>query len=296
MLAKNMTKGENASKDLVRGTWYAILAFGIWGILPVYWKLFKTVSPYEIVAHRIIWSCLLTGAFILVTGRWSALVQVFGERKKMAGVIGCAFLLCFNWTVFIYAVNAGHVLDTSLGYYINPLISVFLGLVILKEKVNLWQKVAILLALAAVVVITIDYGRLPWISLSLPLSFGLYGLIKKTGGVDSFTGLTLETFWMIPVALFFLFGIPSTGDSMAGGFLGGVPVMITTGVVTALPLLFFAMGAKRIPLNRVGFIHYLTPTCFFVLGRFVYHEPFSLLQFSGFILIWIALAIYSFLK
>ena len=289
-----MKDDEDLQKDLVSGTWYAILAFGIWGILPIYWKLFKGASPFEIVGHRIIWTCLLTGIILLLKGKWANLVQVFRQWKKMRGIIYCALLLSFNWVVFIYAVNSGHVLDTSLGYYINPLISVFLGLVILRERVNFWQKVSICLALAAVVIITIDFGGLPWISLSLAVSFGIYGLIKKTGAVDAITGLTLETFWMIPIAVFFLMAAKTGEDLAIAGSVPVFPLMMTTGLATAVPLLFFARAAQKIPLNRVGFIHYLTPTCFFFLGRFVYHEPFSLLQLVGFIIIWVALIIYSF--
>jgi len=166
-----------------KGAWFAIAAFGIWGGLPVYWKLLVEVSPFEIVAHRVVWSCLFTGLLIFLLGKWSLFKGVLKDKVKLRGIGIGAILLAINWLTFIYAVNSNQVLDASMGYYINPLISVFLGLVILKERVNIWQKSGILLAFVGVFIVVFQYGKIPWIALTLAFTFGFYGLIKKTGQV-----------------------------------------------------------------------------------------------------------------
>ncbi len=285
---------EKLKNQSVVGTWFAILAFGIWGFLPVFWKLLKAVSAYETVAHRVVWTCLFTALLLIVQRKWQVLKKIITDRDKLWPIGLCAALLAINWLTFIYAVNNNHVLDASLGYYINPLISVFLGLVVLKERVNRWQKLAIALAFLAVAVLTYQYGRIPWIALTLAVTFGLYGLIKKTGHVDAIVGLTLETLFMVPVALGYILVTTVSGSGvLTSGSLATPMLLISTGVVTAVPLLFFAGAAQRIPLSRVGFIQYLTPSCFFLLGRFVYHETFSSLHLVSFIFIWMALVIYS---
>lgn len=296
-------------KQNLLGTWYAILAFGLWGFLPIYWKLLQEVSPYEIVAHRVLWTLVLTLSLLYVRKKIAGIKEVLKNRSKLKRVIFCALLLGVNWVTFVYAVNSGKVLDASMGYYINPLFSVFLGLLVLKEKVNFQQKISIVLAFAGVLILTVRYGRVPWIALTLAGTFGLYGLLKKglaapaqgesgkrktSGGVDALTGLTLETLFLLPVSLVFIIftningtGVPVTGSGSM------MLLLISTGLATGIPLLFFAGAARRIPLSRVGFIQYLTPTCFFLLGRFVYHEAFSTTQLISFIFIWAALAIYS---
>jgi len=276
------------------GTWYAVLAFGLWGVLPVFWKLLQEISSYEIVAHRVLWTCFFTGALLLMRKKLIRVKAVFKDKTRLRGVLFCALLLGVNWLTFIYAVNSGKVLDASMGYYINPLVSVFLGLLVLKERVNFWQKISILLAFTGVLIITVQYGRIPWIALTLAFTFGLYGLIKKTGGVDAVTGLHLETLFMLPVALAFIFITVMSGKGALASAPGGTFLLfVLTGPVTGIPLLFFAGAARRIPLSRVGFIQYLTPTCFFFLGRFLYREAFSTIQLISFIFIWVALALYS---
>ena len=276
------------------GTFYAILAFGLWGILPIFWKLLSDIPPYEIVAHRIIWSCVFTGTLLLVLHKWKQIKSILKNKSKLRGILLCGLLLSVNWLTFIYAVNSNQVLDASMGYYINPLISVFLGLLVLKERINFWQKIAILLAITGVFLVTFQFGNLPWIALTLAFTFGFYGLIKKTGGVDPIIGLTLETSLMVPFALVYALIIHTNGSS---AFLTGSGsttfLLLSTGIITAVPLLFFAGAAQKIHLSRVGFIQYLTPTCFFLLGRFVYKEPFSSIQLISFIFIWTALFLYS---
>jgi chloramphenicol-sensitive protein RarD len=276
------------------GTWYAAFAFGLWGVLPVYWKLLKTVSPYEIVAHRVVWACAFTALVLLLRRRPGSYREIFRSGTRLRGIACSAFLLGLNWLVFIHAVNSDQVLQASLGYYINPLVSVFLGLVILKERTNLGQKAAIGLAFAGVMILSLHHGGVPWIALSLALTFGIYGLVKKTGRVDPVIGLNIETLLMVPVAFGYILW---TGFNGSGALASPTPSMvlllISTGAVTAVPLLFFALGAQRIPLSRVGFIQYLTPTLFFILGRFVYREPFPPVQLISFIFIWTALVVYT---
>jgi chloramphenicol-sensitive protein RarD len=278
----------------VTGTWYAILAFGLWGLLPVYWKLLSALPAYEIVAHRVIWACLFTALLLQIQHKWPILKSIFRDRKKLRAIILCAGLLGINWLTYIYAVNTGHVLDASLGYYINPLISVFLGMVVLKERLGGWQKAAIGLAFVAVTLLTVQYGRLPWIALTLAFTFGIYGLIKKTSAVDAIIGLIMETLFLVPAGMAYIFFTTFTGKSlMLSSTMSMVLLLVSTGVVTAVPLLLFGAAVQRIPLSRVGFIQYLTPSCFFLLGILVYRETFSTLHLVSFILIWLALIVYS---
>ncbi len=290
-----MQKDEISEDQNLAGTFFAVLAFSMWGILPVFWKLFKEISPFEIVAHRVVWTCLFTGVLILVLKKRQQTMAVFKSRTQLRGVLICALLLSLNWLTYVYAVNSNHVLDASMGYYINPLISVFLGLLVLRERVNSWQKIAILLAGIGVFLVAFQYGKLPWIALTLAFTFGFYGLVKKTGGVNPIIGLAMETFFMVPFALVYIL---LTWVNGAGALVTGpgsiTVLLVSTGMVTAIPLLFFAAAAQKIPLSRVGFIQYLTPTCFFLLGRFAYQEAFSTLQLISFIFIWCALALYSF--
>lgn len=277
------------------GTLYAVVAFGLWGILPVYWKLLQRISPLEIVVNRIFWTSVFTGILLVFLKKTPQVKKIWKNRAQIRGILICAILLGVNWLTFIYAVNSGHVLDASMGYYINPLISVFLGILVLKERVNTMQKAAIFLALGGVSLAALEYGELPWIALVLAFTFGLYGLFKKTAAVDPVIGLTAETALMVPLSLVvqtvILLG---GGDHLLGGTIQSGLLLVFTGVVTAVPLLFFTAAAQRIPLSRVGFLQYLTPTCFFLLGRFLYQEPFTQIQLASFICIWVALLLYSF--
>jgi len=276
------------------GTWFAILAFGLWGILPVYWKLLAKVSPHEIVAHRVLWAWVFTGLVLVLRRRGRSLKTTLRDRPRMKRILLSGLLLAANWLIFITAVNSGQVLQASLGYYINPLVSVVLGLVLLREKTNRTQRIAIVMAAVAVLLVTLHHGRFPWIALALALTFGFYGLVKKTGGVDPVIGLHLETLLVTPLALCHLMFIQLSGNSAISTAPTVItPLLLSTGVVTAVPLLLFARAAQSIPLSRVGFIQYLTPTCFFLLGRFVYREPVSTVQWISFVLIWLALTLYS---
>lgn len=284
--------------DSLRGIAYAAAAYFLWGFLPLYWKPLDTVSSLEILAHRIVWSFVFMIAILMVLKRINRFVggfkNLFLERVNFLSVFAASILISANWLIYIWAVNSNHVIETSFGYYINPLLSVLLGVIVLKEKLNRWQVVSFILAAIGVAILTVQYGKIPWVALSLALTFGLYGLAKKLGNVDSLTGLTYETMFVTPLAVIFLiyahmkgtgsFAVVSTSTSL---------LLAGSGVFTAVPLLCFAEGAKRITLSMVGFLQYIAPTIMLLLGIFVFKEGFSPVQFVSFLFIWLALILFS---
>ncbi len=277
-----------------KGTLYALAAYGLWGVLPIYWKLLGDVPPLEILAHRMIWALLILLALLAYKQRWVWLRAVRHSRRILLTFLATAVLLATNWFVFIWAVSQGYIVESSLGYFINPLINVLFGSVFLGERLRQWQKAAIALVLSGVLWLTISYGTLPWIALTLALSFGLYGLLRKTAALDSLEGLSLEMMLLFLPALAYLIYLSASGESS----LGRVSVLqhillLLTGIVTAVPLLLFAMGARRVTLTTLGILQYLAPTGQFLIGVFLYNEPFSQTQLIGFGLIWTALAIYT---
>jgi len=291
MNKENELKSHN---ERITGILYAAAAFTAWGFLPLYWKILKRVPAGEILAHRILWSFIFVSLIIVVYGRWDRLKEVVSNKSNRVSIFFSALLISANWFIYIWAVNDNQVVEASLGYYINPLLSVVLGMVFLRERLNFWQLVSLLSASTGVAVITLKYGKIPWIALSLALTFGLYGLVKKIANLDSITGLALETLFVAPAALVFLIFKQINGT----GSFGMVSVNVTfllafSGVVTAMPLLWFAQGAKRVPLSTVGFIQYLAPTISLFLGIFIFNEPFTKTHVISFGFIWSALALYS---
>lgn len=284
--------GENTGR---KGISYAISAYVLWGVLPLYWKALEQVPAGEILANRILWSFLFVAMLLLFNGSWRDLRDVFLSRRNLVAVFLGACLISANWLTYIWAVNNEKIVEASLGYYINPLFTIFLGLVVLKERIDKWQVLALFLALVGVIVMTVQYGQLPWVSLVLALTFGLYGLVKKRSTLNAITGLALETLVVMPLALGYVIYLNATD---AGSF-GTVSVEITlllvlAGVVTATPLLLFAQGAKRVSLSTLGFIQYLSPSISLLLGVFLYKEPFTWVEFVSFGFIWLGLGIYSF--
>lgn len=272
----------------------AAAAFLLWGVLPLYWKLLQSVSSLEILANRIIWSFVFSTGLLFLRGQGARLKGILAERKKVLAAAVAALLVSFNWGVYIWAVNAGHVVDVSLGYYINPLLSVCLGMLILQERLGRWQTVSVFLALAGVAIITVEYGAVPWVALSLAISFGLYGLIKKMANIDSVVGLALETLFLAPVALAYLGFVHARGGlSFGGASFMQCLLLIGAGPATALPLIWFGRATQRIPLSTVGFVQYVTPTIMLLIGVLIYKEPFSTIHLAGFALIWCALVIFS---
>jgi len=276
-----------------KGILYGIGAYVLWGFFPIYWKFLHPVPALQVIGHRIGWSFVILIAYVLVTKQWDEFRAVAFNSKTLLIYGVAAILLSINWLVYVWGVNAGFIVETSLGYFINPLLSVLMGVIFLRERLRPAQWIPVALATAGVVYLTAVYGRLPWIALSLAFSFGLYGLMKKLAPLGSLYGLTLETGILFPLAVIFLAFVQVTGD---GAFLhDGVVVdlfLVGAGIVTTIPLLMFASAAKQIPLSMVGILQYIAPTLQFLIGVFLYKEPFDHSHLIGFGIVWAALVIF----
>jgi chloramphenicol-sensitive protein RarD len=270
----------------------ALGAYLLWGFMPLYWKIMMDLPAQAILAFRIIFALVFVAMLLLARRRLDAVLHVFREPRKALLVAVAAVLISVNWGIYIWAVNAGQVVETALGYYINPLVSICLGMVFFRERLNPRQWGAVALGLGGVVVLGLEYGRLPWIALSLAFSFGLYGLIKKLLGINSLVSLGLETLFALPLAIILLLTTGVAADPANIGTWGWILVMLA-GPITAIPLMLFGHAASRIPLSMLGFIQYVSPSINLVLGIFVFHEAFSLLQLASFACIWAALAVFS---
>jgi chloramphenicol-sensitive protein RarD len=268
-------------------------AYALWGLFPIYWKLLHQVPALQVIGHRIAWSFVLLIVVILLTKQWKEFRSTALTPKTLGIYSIAAVLLSLNWLVYVWGVNAGFIIETSLGYFINPLLSVLLGVVFLRERLRPSQWIPVGLAAAGVIYLTVAYGRLPWIALSLAFSFGIYGLVKKVAPLGSLYGLTLETAIVFPIALIYLLVVDFTGT---GAFLhqGALTdiLLIGTGVVTSIPLLLFASAARQIPLTVIGILQYIAPTLQFLIGVFLYHEAFDRSRLMGFGLVWLALIIF----
>ena len=276
-----------------KGIVYAFAAYGMWGFFPIYFKLLLPVSAMQILAHRVIWSVVFLG-IVMTTMREFANMRATLTRRIVITYLAAACLLAVNWFTYIWAVNAGFILEASLGYFINPLVNVFLGVVFLRERLKVWQWIPIGLAAIGVIYLTISYGTLPWIALVLAFSFGLYGLMKKVAPLGALHGLTLETAILLLPSLGYLLLMESQGTGYFGHLGVEKDLMLAFGgVLTALPLLFFAGAARRIALSTMGLIQYVAPTLQFLVGVFIYHEDFTPQRVVGFSIIWLALIIYS---
>ncbi len=277
-----------------KGLLYAVGAYLAWGFLPLYWKALQTVPAIQIVGHRMVWSLLFIGFIFMFTQRWSLFLQAIKNKKVLFIYFAAGSTLFFNWFIYVWAVNAGHVVETALGYFINPLVYVLLGVVLLREKLRPWQWVAVGAATAGVLYLTFIYGSLPWIALTLAFTFGFYGLIKKTAPLKALDGLFLETALLfLPAFGFLLFQEASGIGAFGHAHLTTHLLLILTGVATGLPLLLFAAAARLIPLTTIGILQYLAPTIQFLLGVFLYGEAFTPTRLIGFSLIWLALLIYT---
>jgi chloramphenicol-sensitive protein RarD len=285
---------QNRKQDGIVGAWYAVSAFSLWGVLPLYWKALKQVPSSQILAHRIIWSCIFVLLLILLQKRVREARNSFLSGRNRIYFTLSALCIGINWFIYIWAVNAGHIVEASMGYFINPLFSVLLGVIFLRERLSFWQKVSVCLAFCGVLYMTVQYGKLPWIALSLAVSFGFYGLLRKTSHAESLVGLIFETAFLSPIALLYLVvrGIQGTGSFGAVSPLLHL-LLMSSGIVTAMPLLWFSNGARRIPLSTVGFIQYITPSLQLFIGVIVFKEPFTNIHALSFSLIWGALVIYS---
>ncbi|GAB4384846.1 MAG: EamA family transporter RarD [Elainellaceae cyanobacterium] len=275
------------------GALYAVLAYSSWGLLPIYWKFFGKTPAVEVLSHRIIWSMLFLAGLLLLQHRGAELGQLRHSPKHLRILLATAILLSFNWGLYIYGVNTDRVIETSLGYFINPLVNVLLGFVFLKERLNRAQTIAVGLASLGVAYFVWQFGQIPWIALALALSFGLYGLLRKVVPVSPMVGLTVETLLVTPIALIFVGVLAATGVGQLGVDWRITGLFVGAGVMTSFPLLWFNNAAKRLRLSTLGFFQYLAPTLQLLLGVFLYHEPFTPTHLITFGLIWLALLIYS---
>jgi len=274
------------------GIWYALGAYVLWGLFPIYWKWLQHVPAIQLIGHRIIWSFVLLMVMIFATRQWTKFRSTL-TRRVLGVYLIAGLLLSVNWLVYVWGVNNGFVVETSLGYFINPLLSVLLGLIFLKERLRPAQWFPIGLAAFGVIYLTRAYGSLPWIAISLAFTFGFYGLVKKLSPLGSLYGLTLETGLVFLPAIGYLLYSESTGQGAFGhtGIASDL-LMIGGGVVTTVPLLMFASAARRIPLTMVGIMQYIAPTLQFLLGVFVYHEAFTTTKLIGFSMVWVALIVF----
>jgi chloramphenicol-sensitive protein RarD len=277
-----------------KGIIYAVLSYLIWGFLPLYWRLFQAMPAWEILGHRIVWAFVFVAVLVTCSRQWGRLKTIFSSTKSTVAVVLCSFFISMNWFLFIWAVNNNHVLETSLGYYMNPLISVLFAVIFLKEKLSAWQWASILLAGTGVGIMAVQYGQIPWVAIALAVTFSLYGLAKKLAGLDVLLGLTGETLMAMPVALGYLIYIQSQGT---GTFASLSPllmiVLLLSGAATAMPLFWFAKSMQLLPLSMVGFIQYISPTTSMLLAVFLLGEPFSQGRLVSFSFIWVALIVYS---
>lgn len=287
----NISKLDKSSNS--RGVLLAVIAYALWGVLPVYWKAVKAIPPQEILAHRIIWSFVFI-TIIMAFRKQLGFAFTIVKKPKLIGYISlCSLLITINWGVYIWAVNSGHIIDASMGYYINPLVSVLLGIFVLKEKMRLNGIIAITLAALGVLYMTYQYGKVPWIALTLALSFAFYGLLKKMIPVDSLTGLLLETAVITPFALIYVLIKQTQGTGAM--FTSPIPtvMLLCAGIVTATPLLLFAMSTKLAKLSTIGFVQYFSPSISMVLGVAIYNEKFTLTHVISFGLIWVGILVFA---
>ncbi|HML80371.1 MAG: EamA family transporter [Thiomonas sp. 20-64-9] len=275
------------------GVVYALTAYVIWGLFPLYFKALEQVPSLQILAHRMAWSLLFVALLLAVLKRWSWMRLLREQPALLARFALSAVLLSSNWGIYIWAVNSNHVVDASLGYYINPLVNVALGSVLLHERLRGLQWVALAIAAAGVTVMAIEVGHVPWISLSLALTFGSYALLRKTAPLGALEGLAVETAVLFPLAVAYLFWLSTQGmNAFASADLSTRWLLVAAGPVTTIPLLLFAAGARRMSMTLLGVLQYITPTLQLALGVWLYHEPFAAAKMIGFGLVWVGLAVF----
>ncbi len=284
-----------ARDEQARGFLLGVAAYGMWGLFPLYWSLLEPSTAFEVLAHRICWSLLAMLALLVALRRTPQLVAIVRDRRKRSLLLLASVVITLNWGGYIWGVTHGKVVETSLGYFINPLVTVLMGVLILGERLRPAQWVAIAIAFAAVVGLTVEYGRPPWIALLLAFSFGTYGLAKKQANVEAVESLTFETIVLAPFAFGFLVWLGATGRAhFLGEGVGHVLLLASTGVVTAVPLLCFGAAAIRVPMTTLGLLQYLAPVLQFALGVTVLHEAMTPMRWAGFALVWVALVIFTF--
>lgn len=280
-----------------QGIFFGLAAYVLWGILPVYWKALELVSPFEILSSRFMWSCVFVFLLIIFQKKWPLFAKevklVFSNVKTGAAMAAAGITISFNWGTFIWAVNNGHIVETSMGYYINPLVSILFAVVFLRERLDKMQLAAITCAFIGVASMVYSFGKIPWVSLTLAFTFALYGLLKKILPVSALTSIMLETLLITPLALVYEYSLWQQGVSFyASGNLQVIMMLTGAGVVTAIPLLLFTAGARLLPLKIIGFLQYVSPTLTLLIGVFVYNEAFTASHLLAFGWIWAALLLF----
>lgn len=268
-------------------------AYLMWGLLPLFWPLLKPATAFEILGHRIIWSLLFVLLLMQLTHSWPVVIATLQNRKLSILIVFASFFVATNWGVYIWAVNDNHVVETSLGYFINPLVSVLLGMVFFGERLRTLQKVAVGIAAVAVLVLSFDYGRLPWIALVLAGSFGIYGGLKKQINLPAIPGLLMETILLLPITLLYLTWLYQDSTAVLFSSPSLLTLALISGPLTALPLLLFGTATTRVPLTWLGIMQYVAPTLQFIIGVWVFAEPIGPIRIIGFIIVWSALVIFS---
>jgi len=278
-----------------RGFLLGAAAYAMWGLFPLYWPLLKPAGAVEILAHRIFWSLVVMLLLVFLLGRVRHLRAVISHRRTLVILVLAAGVIAVNWGAYIWGVNNGHVVETSLGYFINPLVTVLMGVVVLGERLRRLQWVALGIAAVAVLGLTVEYGRPPWVALALAFSFAFYGLAKKTANVGAVESLTVETLVLAPVAAGYIWWLTSQGTSTFGTEgAGHAALLMTTGVVTAIPLICFGAAATRVSMTTIGLLQYLAPTIQFALGVLLFREDMPAMRWVGFALVWVALVIFTY--
>ncbi|KYH14496.1 EamA family transporter RarD [Staphylococcus kloosii] len=284
------------NNEFKRGILFAFAAYFLWGVLPIYWDLIHGFGAFEILAYRIVFSMIFMVLIVIISNKTKSFInnvnQLIKQPIQLIAIIAAGYVITINWGTFIWAVTNGHVLQSSLGYYINPLISILLAFIFLKERFNKFEWIAIILAFIGVLYMTFEIGEFPYVSLLLAFSFGLYGLIKKLVPIDAISSITIECIVTAPAGIIYLWYVIQQGHNSFGMNISSLWILFS-GAVTAIPLILFSAGAKRIPLSFTGFLQYIGPTLMFILGVFVFKEPFDIHQFITFIFIWLGIIVYS---
>jgi chloramphenicol-sensitive protein RarD len=276
------------------GLIFGLSAYIFWGLFPLFWPLLKPATPYEIVAHRALWTFIFCMLVLAFSKKLRAIFARLRDLKILLGLTLTSILISINWIVYIWATNNGHVVEASLGYYINPLVMIAFGVILLKEKMRRGQWIAVAIATVGVAVLTIDYGRLPWVALGLAFSWGSYGVVKKVLDLGALEGLTIETMISLLPYVTFLLILQNSGDAQFGKDLGLTLLLISAGIVTAVPLLLFNGSTTRLPYTVIGLLQYITPTIQFAIGVWINHEAMSTARWIGFLIIWCALVTLAF--
>ena len=280
---------EDKAKVRSLGLLFGVSAYTLWGLFPIYWPLLKPADPLEIVSHRAVWTLVFCFIILALTKTLKSTLALLKRPKIVAGLFLSSILISINWIIYIYAANTGHVIEASLGYFINPLVVIATGVIVLKEKMRPLQWLAVGIATIGVAVLTIDYGRLPWIALGLAVSWGSYGLVKKQLGLGALEGLSIETLLSSGFYLGYLIWLGNRGEGQFSHSLTLTFLLIGGGAVTAIPLLLFNGSTNRLPLTLVGLLQYITPTIQFCIGVWYYHEDMPAARWAGFLIIWVAL-------